>query len=98
MDDRGQGFLVAVALDVIYQIIVLKWIYPLETLIVATVLALVPCMLVRAIGNRLVTFVRIRRLRDEMRASVDGSSGRSDNFEEIDPREIKHETPIRNSH
>jgi hypothetical protein len=31
--------------------------------LVATVLALVPCMVVRAIGNRIVTLVRQGRLR-----------------------------------
>ena len=60
----GKVFLVAVALDVVYQLIVVRWIYPLETLIVATMLALVPCMLVRAIGNRIVTLVRLKRLSD----------------------------------
>ncbi len=67
----GKVFLVAVALDVVYQLIVLHWIYPVETLIVATVLALVPCMVVRAIGNRIVTFLRQRRLRDMKRVSSD---------------------------
>ena len=52
-------FLVAVVLDVVYQLIVLRWVYPLETLIVATVLALVPCMVVRGIGNRIVTLLRL---------------------------------------
>src|SRR5215213_8924834 len=51
----GKVFLAAVALDMVYQLIVLHWVYPLETLIVATILALVPCMLVRAIGNRIVS-------------------------------------------
>jgi hypothetical protein len=60
----GKVFLVAIALDIVYQLIVLRWIYPLETLIVATMLALVPCMLVRAIGNRIVTLVRLKRLSD----------------------------------
>src|SRR5262249_18239318 len=38
----GKVFLVAVVLDVVYQIVVLRWIYPVETLIVATMLALMP--------------------------------------------------------
>jgi hypothetical protein len=58
----GSVFLVAVVLDVIYQLVVLHWIYPLETLIVATMLALVPCIVVRAVGNRIVAMVRERRL------------------------------------
>src|SRR5262249_28614926 len=51
----GKVFLVALVLDAIYQIIVLHWIYPVQALIVATLLALVPCMVVRAVGNRIVT-------------------------------------------
>jgi hypothetical protein len=75
----GKVFLVAVALDVVYQLIVFQWVYPLETLIVATMLALVPCMVVRAIGNRIVTFLRQRRLRDMKRVPLDDSTGTSDN-------------------
>lgn len=60
----GKVFLVAVFLDVVYQLIVVRWIYPLETLVVATTLALVPCFIVRAVGNRIVTLVRLKRLRD----------------------------------
>lgn len=69
----GKVFLVAVVLDVAYQLIVLQWIYPFEALIVATLLALVPCLLVRAIGNRIVTMIRLKRLRDDEQASPDGS-------------------------
>ena len=75
----GKVFFVAVALDIVYQLIVLHWIYPLETLIVATMLALVPCMVVRTIGNRIVTLVRLKQLRDEKKVSLDGSRNTSDN-------------------
>jgi hypothetical protein len=75
----GKVFLVAVALDVVYQLLVFQWVYPLETLIVATALALVPCMVVRAIGNRIVTFLRQRRLRDMKRVAPDHTTGHSDN-------------------
>jgi hypothetical protein len=61
----GKVFVVALVLDVVYQLIVLHWIYPVETLIVATILALVPCMVVRAVGNRIVTMACRRRLRGE---------------------------------
>src|SRR5262245_3010854 len=57
----GKVFLVALVLDAIYQIIVFHWIYPLQALIVATLLALVPCMVVRAVGNRIVTMTRRRQ-------------------------------------
>jgi hypothetical protein len=80
----GKVFLVAVVLDVVYQLIVFQWIYPVETLIVATMLALVPCMVVRGIGNRIVTFLRIKQLRDENRTSLDGSTIMSNNVEASD--------------
>jgi hypothetical protein len=57
----GKVFLVALILDAIYQIIVLHGIYPLQALIVATLLALVPCMIVRAIGNRIVSMARRKK-------------------------------------
>ena len=86
----GKVFLVAVALDVVYQLLVLRWVYPLETLIVATVLALVPCLVVRAIGNRIVTFVRQRRLRDLKRVSLDDPGGTSENSPATDRHDLTH--------
>ena len=76
----GKVFLVALVLDAIYQIIVFHWIYPVQALIVATLLALVPCMLVRAVGNRIVSMVHRRqsahRLDRRQRQARDHSSSR----------------------
>ena len=47
-------FVLAVIMDLIYQLIVLRWIYPLELLIVAAGLAIVPYLLIRGPVNRLV--------------------------------------------
>ena len=80
----GKVFLVAVVLDVVYQLIVLRWVYPLETLIVASVLALVPCMVVRGIGNRIVTLLRLKQLRYEKRMSLEDSTSTSSNVETSD--------------
>jgi hypothetical protein len=49
----GRVFLLALIMDVIYQLIVERWIYPLELLIVAILLAVVPYLLVRGPVNRL---------------------------------------------
>jgi hypothetical protein len=87
----GKVFIVAIALDVVYQLIVLQWIYPMESLIVATVLALVPCMVVRAIGNHTITFVRQRRLRHIERVSLDDSRGTTDNSQAADRHDLTHE-------
>jgi hypothetical protein len=62
----GKVFIVAVVLDVVYQLIALHWIHPLQTLIVATTLALIPCVVVRAVGNRIVTLARLKPLGDKV--------------------------------
>ena len=46
-------FVLAIVMDVIYQWIVQRWIYPGETLIVAVVLAVIPYLLLRGPINRL---------------------------------------------
>lgn len=46
-------FFLAVIMDVIYQWIVLRWIYPGELLLVAVLLAVVPYVLVRGPVNRI---------------------------------------------
>ena len=52
-------FVLAIVMDVIYQLIVRHWIYPGETLIVAVVLAVFPYLLLRGPINRLAR--RLRR-------------------------------------
>ena len=46
-------FLVAIALDGVYQLMTIRFVYPLELLFTATVLALVPYALLRGPFNRL---------------------------------------------
>jgi len=52
--DVGKVFLLAIVLDVVYQLIVAKWVYPFETLIVAIALAFLPYLLLRGLVTRLV--------------------------------------------
>jgi hypothetical protein len=47
-------FLVALVLDVLYQVLVFQWLYPLQTLVVAFVLAIVPYALIRGLVTRTV--------------------------------------------
>ena len=54
----GRVFILAVIMDVIYQLIVLRWIHPLELLIVAIVLAVVPYLVIRGPVNRLARHFR----------------------------------------
>jgi hypothetical protein len=49
-----QVFILAFVLDVIYQLVVLRWIHPLQALIVATVLAVVPYLCFRGLVARVV--------------------------------------------
>ncbi len=51
--DVGKLFLVACVLDVVYQLLVLRWVYPVQTAIVATVLAILPYLVFRGLANRL---------------------------------------------
>jgi hypothetical protein len=48
-------------MDVIYQLIFERWIYPLELLIVAIVLAIVPYVLVRDPVSQLAQRFRVTR-------------------------------------
>ena len=51
--DLGQVFILAIVLDVIYQVIVVRWLYRVETLIVAAVLAIFPYLLIHGPVTRL---------------------------------------------
>jgi hypothetical protein len=59
--DVGKVFILAMVLDSIYQLIVHRGVYVLEVLITATVLAIVPYVLIRGPVNRIA---RGRRIRD----------------------------------
>lgn len=48
----GKVFLVAMLLDVIYQLIVQRWVYPFEVVLVAFILAIVPYVTLRGLANR----------------------------------------------
>ena len=49
----GKVFILAVVLDVLYQLMVFRWVYPLELLSVALALAVVPYAVLRGPVNRL---------------------------------------------
>lgn len=48
----GKVFVLALVLDVVYQVIVQRFVYPGETIVVALVLAIVPYLIVRGLVNR----------------------------------------------
>lgn len=49
----GKVFALAVVLDVVYQIIEQRWVYPGEAVLVAIILAIVPYLLIRGPVNRI---------------------------------------------
>ena len=56
--DIGKVFIIAVVLDVVYALIVHRWIFPGQALLVGTVLAIVPYVLIRGPVTRIVRRVR----------------------------------------
>ena len=53
LKDVMRVFVFAIGLDVIYQLIVFRWVYPLQSLVVAALLAFVPYVLIRGPVTRL---------------------------------------------
>jgi hypothetical protein len=49
----GKIFILAVVLDAVYQLMVIRWFYPGETLAVAFILAIIPYLALRGPVNRL---------------------------------------------
>ena len=60
----GKIFILAVILDVIYQLKVTRWVYPGETLTVAILLAIVPYLVLRGPINRLLRWRRNKTTQD----------------------------------
>jgi len=54
-------FVLAVFIDVVYQVMVFHWVYPGELLIIAFLLSCAPYLLVRGPANRIATAFRERR-------------------------------------
>jgi hypothetical protein len=51
----GKVFMLALALDVVYQIVELRFVYPGEAVIVAFLLAIVPYLILRGLVTRLMS-------------------------------------------
>ena len=54
----GKVFLVAMVLDVVYQIIAQRFVYPGEVVLVALLLAIVPYLIVRGIVTRIAVLAQ----------------------------------------
>jgi len=53
--DVGKVFTIAIVLDVIYEIVVYRWVYPVQALLIAIVLALIPYLIFRGLVNRIAS-------------------------------------------
>jgi hypothetical protein len=49
----GRIFILAIIIDVVYQFIVFRWVYPVEAFLVAAILAFIPYLLIRGPVNRI---------------------------------------------
>ena len=75
-------FLLAIALDCIYQVMTVRFVYPLELLFTATLLALVPYALLRGPFNRLARlFFPVARVAADVRPATTIHSLRKQNKE-----------------
>ena len=60
--DVRRVFWLAIVLDVVYELIVHRWVYPVQAAIVASILAIVPYLVFRGLTNRVVSgWQRARR-------------------------------------
>jgi len=59
-EDVGKVFVTAAVVDVIYQLIVQHRVYPLQALIVAVILAVLPYLLIRGPLTRIVEYLQQR--------------------------------------
>jgi hypothetical protein len=66
----GKVFILALVLDVVYQLIELHFVYPGEALIVAFVLAIMPYVLLRGPAMRVARMIEERRQHERKNAPV----------------------------
>ena len=65
LKDFGRVFIVAVVLDTVYQLLVFRWVYPGEVLMIAVSCAVVPYFLVRGPVTRLLRLLFGKHARPE---------------------------------
>jgi hypothetical protein len=72
--DAAKVFIAAIVVDIVYEIIIFRRIYPIRPLIVATLIALAPYPLIRGLTNRIAR--RWRRGRQKPQGGLQtGPSG-----------------------
>jgi len=63
--DIARTFVISICLDIIFQWVVFRWIYPGEALMIAFILAVVPYATIRGPVNRIVSITYLRRRRNK---------------------------------
>jgi hypothetical protein len=58
--DVGRVFVLALIIDAVYQVVTVRWFYPLETLVVAVILAFLPYLFFRGAFTRLWGIMGVR--------------------------------------
>lgn len=66
--DVGQVFVLAVIIDCVYQLYVLHWFYPGQSVIVASVLAVLPYLIFRGTFNRIWRYRQGNKAREPKRS------------------------------
>lgn len=67
--DIAKVFVIAMILDTVYQVIVSRWVYPGEMLVVAIVLAVLPYLISRGLVTRIARLTQRDAHADEPRAT-----------------------------
>jgi hypothetical protein len=75
LKDVGKVFVVAVVMDLTYEIVVFRWIYPGQAVFVAAILAMLPYPLIRGLLNRKIQLWRgYRDGPNSTKPAVDGGA------------------------
>lgn len=59
--DVGKVFILAIVLDIVFQIIVLKTVHPVGAIMTAIILAIIPYLIFRGITTRIFNFIQKRK-------------------------------------
>ena len=54
-NDVRKVFLIALALEIVYEIVVSRWVYPIQALMVAILLAIIPYFIFRGLTTRIAS-------------------------------------------
>lgn len=59
--DIGKLFIAAFVLDIVYSVIVFKSVHPIESIVIAIILAFVPYLIFRGLVDRIISFFKKKK-------------------------------------